>query len=88
MRELTRRAFIKSTLGAGGGLALGIACARPESRPDPFAGGELLGGVSFLDGKEPLQMGDGLDARLHTDLSSLAPATLITPNEHIFVRTR
>ena len=88
MRELTRRAFIKSALGAGGGLALGIGCAGPENSPDPFAGGELLGSVGFLDGKEPLQMGEGLDARLHTDLSALEPATLITPNEHFFVRTR
>ena len=88
MKELTRRAFIKSTLGAGGMLAMGLSCARPESDPDPFAGGELLESMSFLDGKEPLQLGDGLDARFHTDLTSLAPATLITPNEHFFVRTR
>jgi DMSO/TMAO reductase YedYZ molybdopterin-dependent catalytic subunit len=88
MKELTRRAFIKSTLGAGGMLAMGISCARPESAPDPFGGGELLGSVSFLDGKEPLQMGDGLDARFHTDLATLGSATLITPNEHFFVRTR
>ena len=33
-------------------------------------------------------MGDGLDARRHADLTALTPATLITPNEHFFVRTR
>ena len=88
MDEWTRRTFIQQALGAGGALALGFSCARPESDSDPFAGGELLGNQSFLDGKEPLQLGDGLDARFHTDLTALTPATLITPNEHFFVRTR
>ena len=88
MEEWTRRTFIQQALGAGGALALGFSCARPESDSDPFAGGELLGNQSFLDGKEPLQLGDGLDARFHTDLTALTPATLITPNEHFFVRTR
>ena len=88
MEEWTRRTFIQQTLGAGGALALGLACARPESDADPFTGGELLENLGFLDGKEPLQLGDGLDARFHTDLTALTPATLITPNEHFFVRTR
>ena len=88
MEEWTRRTFIQQTLGAGGALALGLACARPESDADPFTGGELLENLGFLDGKEPLQMGDGLDARFHADLTALTPATLITPNEHFFVRTR
>ncbi|MDE2813038.1 MAG: molybdopterin-dependent oxidoreductase, partial [Gemmatimonadota bacterium] len=86
MDEWTRRTFIQQALGAGGALALGLACARPES--DPFAYGELLENQSFLDGKEPLQLGDGLDARFHTDLTALTPATLITANEQFFVRTR
>ena len=88
MEEWTRRTFIQQALGAGGALTLGLACARPESDPDPFAGGELLENLSFLDGKGPLQLGDGLDARFHTDLTALTPATLITSNEHFFVRTR
>jgi DMSO/TMAO reductase YedYZ molybdopterin-dependent catalytic subunit len=88
MKELTRRAFIKHALGAGGMLAMGISCARPGSDSDPFADGKLVESMSFLDGKEPLQLGDGLDARFHTDLAALAPATLITSNEQFFVRTR
>ena len=84
MEEWTRRTFIQQALGAGGALALGLSCARPES----FASGQLLETLSFLNGKEPLQLGHGLDARRHTDLSALTPATLITPNEHFFVRTR
>ena len=87
MEEWTRRTFIQQTLGAGGALALGLSCAR-SSGPDPFAGGELLENLIFLDGKKPLQVGDGLDARRHADLTALTPATLITPNEHFFVRTR
>ena len=53
MEEWTRRTFIQQALGAGGALTLGLACARPESDPDPFAGGELLENLSFLDGKGP-----------------------------------
>ena len=40
MEEWTRRTFIQQTLGAGGALALGLSCARPESDADPFTGGE------------------------------------------------
>ena len=47
MEEWTRRTFIQQTLGAGGALALGLSCARPESDPDPFASGELLENLSF-----------------------------------------
>ena len=52
MEEWTRRTFIQQTLGAGGALALGLSCAR-SSGPDPFAGGELLENLIFLDGKSP-----------------------------------
>ena len=88
MEELTRREFFKNALGAGGALALGLSCGRPDGDSDPFAGGEWLGNINFLDGKEPLQLGEGLDARFHADLKSLTSATLITPNEKFFVRTR
>ena len=88
MEELTRREFFKNALGAGGALALGLSCGRPDGDSDPFAGGEWLGNINFLDGKEPLQLGEGLDARFHADLQALTSATLITPNEKFFVRTR
>src|SRR5205814_798677 len=32
-------------------------------------------------------LGAGLDARLFTDLSTLSPASLVTPNDRFFVRT-
>ena len=86
MSHWTRRTFIQQALGAGGALALGLSCARPDS--DFFADGEWLENLSFLDGNQPLQLGDGLDARFHTELAALTPATLLTPNEHFFVRTR
>ena len=86
MKALTRRGFIKHALEASSALALGISCARPPG--DPFAGGQLLGNINFLDGKAPLQAGDGLDARFHTDLSGLNPASLVTANEDFFVRSR
>ena len=45
MDELTRRGFFKNALGAGGALALGLSCGRPDADSDPFAGGEWLGNI-------------------------------------------
>jgi DMSO/TMAO reductase YedYZ molybdopterin-dependent catalytic subunit len=68
----------------GGGAAAPIGCA------DPFAGGILLGTVPFTGEGGPLNVpfGSGLDGRLFTDLSTLAPDDLVTPNGRYYIRTR
>jgi DMSO/TMAO reductase YedYZ molybdopterin-dependent catalytic subunit len=44
-----------------------------------------------FDGRPPnplgTLLGDGLDARLFTDLSALTPASLVTPTDRFFIRT-
>jgi len=68
----------------------GPECDRGRA-PDPFAGGTHLGDVPFVtDRTEPLDtaFGAGLDGRLYTDLSTLEPEALITPNDRFYVRTR
>lgn len=89
----TRRRFLADSFAA----AL-IALAAPEKKgPYPFlqqtrSGSRLLGTVPFgvgSPGGAPLGrlLGEGLDARLFTDLSTLTPETLLVPNERFFVRT-
>jgi DMSO/TMAO reductase YedYZ molybdopterin-dependent catalytic subunit len=59
--------------------------------PDPFAGGEQLGIAPFMgESERPLEQafGSGLDGRLFTDLSKLAPTNLVTLNDAFYVRTR
>jgi len=58
----------------------------------PAPAGRLVGSVPFgTPGARvaPLQqlLGSGLDARLFSDLSSLARDRLVTPTEHFFIRT-
>lgn len=57
---------------------------------DPFAGGVLLGTVPFTGEGGPLGVpfGSGLNGRLYTDLSTLAPTDLVTSNARYFIRTR
>ena len=57
---------------------------------DPFAGAVLLGTVPFTGEGGPLNVafGSGLNGRLFTDLSTLAPDDLVTPNERYYIRTR
>jgi DMSO/TMAO reductase YedYZ molybdopterin-dependent catalytic subunit len=60
--------------------------------PDPFEGGRLLGTLP-LSGRRAVEhplgtmLGEGLDARLAVDLSTLTPETLVTPTDRFFVRT-
>ena len=70
--------------GVDAGDATPVGCA------DPFAGGVLLGTVPFTGEGGPLNVafGSGLDGRLYTDLSSLAPGDLVTPQERYYIRTR
>ena len=81
MLPLTRREFLSSAF-----LAPTLA------RLQPLAGGRLVGTVPFGDAELPQTplnrlLGAGLDARLFTDLTALAPDRLVTPSEHFFVRT-
>jgi len=71
-------------VGAGGG---GIGC----EAPDPFAGGERLAVLGFVDDGDidlGVPFNVGWDGRLYTDLSTLTPETLVTPNEQFYIRTR
>jgi len=79
--------------GAGDGAPIDGVDARdatPVGCADPFAGAVLLGTVPFTGEGGPLNVafGSGLDGRLYTDLSMLAPDDLVTPNDRYFIRTR
>jgi DMSO/TMAO reductase YedYZ molybdopterin-dependent catalytic subunit len=67
-----------------------VADATSPGCADPFAGGQLLGTVPFTREGGPLNVpfGSGLDGRLYTDLSTLAPGDVVTPNERYYIRTR
>lgn len=96
---VTRRGFLGATLAGGGSLtgwpelvfpATTIFSAPPC--PDPFQVGRLLGtlplsGRGAIDHPLGTMLGEGLDARLATDLSTLTPDTLLTPSDRFFVRT-
>lgn len=79
--------------GVDGGAPIGrvvAADATPGGCADPFAGGALLGTVPFTGEGGPLNVafGSGLNGRLYTDLSTLAPTHLVTPNHRYYIRTR
>jgi DMSO/TMAO reductase YedYZ molybdopterin-dependent catalytic subunit len=87
--SLTRREFLNVAAGASF-----VACFRSALAAQPAVpGGRLLGTVELgAASGAPLPpfgtlLGTGLDARLFTDLSGLAPERLITPNDQFFVRT-
>ena len=78
---------------AGGGAQLqtvAVGDARRVGCGDPFAGAVWLGTVPFTGEGGPLNVafGSGLNGRLFTDLSTLAPDDLVTPNERYYIRTR
>lgn len=99
----SRRTFLSASASAALGLMVDgmAAAARPagmspsgagECPPDPFAGGVRLGTIPLDELEAPSVpmhtiLGEGLDARLFTDLSALSFDTLITPAERFFVRT-
>ena len=90
MLAYNRRDFLRSTLATAiAGLA--ARSASPQSN-DPFAGGVMTGtrplsGRGASDNPLGTLLGSGLAARLFTDLSTLTPDTLITPNDRFYVRT-
>lgn len=77
--------MLAAVAAAPPGMAL-AAC------PDPFAGGRQLGTLPLTGaggGPRPFheRYGTGLDARLVTDLSQLAPDRLVIPAGRFFIRT-
>ena len=93
---LTRRSLLRATLLSGGALFVdlaGISRAsglRPQ-RKDPFASGNRLGTLDFLnEGSVPFDgvQGSELDGRLYSDLSALEPEKPTTPTETFYIRTR
>jgi DMSO/TMAO reductase YedYZ molybdopterin-dependent catalytic subunit len=80
--KLTRRAFLIDA-------ALAPALARLQA----VSAGRFIGTIPFGTPGTPTtpldrRLGAGLDARLFTDLSTLAPQSdLVTPNERFYVRT-
>ena len=83
-RFVSRREFLVSAAAAA-------LLPRQILALQPVPVGRLVGTVPFgpPGTGAPLQqlLGSGLDARLFTDLSSLAPDRLVTPTEHFFIRT-
>jgi DMSO/TMAO reductase YedYZ molybdopterin-dependent catalytic subunit len=72
--------------GGGGGASGGAT----EVCDDPFAGGMALGNMAFDESVAvPLNtaLGQGWDGRLYTDLSTLEPDALVTPNDQFYIRT-
>ncbi len=89
-REVLRAGFALGGMTAASGLFERLAAQAICPSAGPL--GELVGHVPFRGtGPAPpfgeLVGGPGLDARMFTDLSDLAPDRLITPTERVFVRT-
>jgi DMSO/TMAO reductase YedYZ molybdopterin-dependent catalytic subunit len=98
---VTRRGFLTDAAIAGAGMLVtpragslaevarqierGVECASGG-----FDGATLAGAVPFSDAGSVVfgtLQGEGLDARLFTDLSTLTPETLVTPNDRFYIRT-
>lgn len=88
----TRREFLAATFGSSRLLASAPFTRVRGGQTVPATAGRLLGTLN-LGGRSgsavPFEtlIGTGLDARLVCDLSTLTPDTLVTSNEHFFVRT-
>ncbi|MHC4992184.1 MAG: molybdopterin-dependent oxidoreductase [Planctomycetota bacterium] len=95
---LTRRDFVGRSLRLGAGalfastLDRAVLASLIRLDDDPaLEGGRRLGLVRFGGGsRRPLDVpyGSGLNGRLRHDLTKLTEKTLITPNEHFYIRTR
>ena len=96
--DFTRRQMLGTLAAAGaatvvepGAVLARLAADVPCTGPAPA--GELLGTLPLFRDRSQAQpfgvkiSGQGLDARLITDLSILEPTKLITPNELAYIRT-
>ena len=92
----TRRQFLRATTLTAGNILVGLEQLRALEpfwlRPSPvFPEDKLLGTVPFVgESSVPLDtlMGDGLDARMYSDLSTLSAETPLLPTEEFYLRTR
>jgi len=89
--RISRRRFLEASSGAA--AAMFTPLARLTDIQPPLAGGRFvrtlrLGDPARAD-NPPLNqlLGAGLDARLFTDLSGLAPGAMVTPNDRFYIRT-
>lgn len=92
----TRRQFLHTSAFAGGSLLPGIGVLRlleplGSGRESSLPGEKLLGIVEFVgESSAPLDtlMGEGLDARMYSDLSPLGADNPLLPTDKFYVRTR
>lgn len=96
--RVSRRCWLTTAAVAGGSVWLGLdfisatAAALAETRAT--VSGEFLGVLPFAkEGQGPLEtlLGEGLDGRLYTDLSTLSPEAqppIVIPTERFYMRTR
>lgn len=91
-----RRDFLRASVLGSGALLVGFDWARalvPHQRTDddPFPGGKQLGVLEFAgESRTPTDtlFGEGLDARLYSNLTTLTAEHPVTPIEKFYVRTR
>lgn len=91
----SRREFLRASLLGSGALLVGFDKLRgfasgQNDATDPFQGGQQLGILEFTgESRESLDtiIGNGLDARQFSDLSTLTAEHLVTPIEKFYVRT-
>jgi len=84
---MTRRQCL-TTIPFASGVVAGAAFAYRNIHPK---GGVFLDSINFVNEGSPRMntiLGSELDGRLFTDLSSLAPDSLITPTPVFYIRTR
>jgi DMSO/TMAO reductase YedYZ molybdopterin-dependent catalytic subunit len=95
-KRISRRKLLQRSIVAGGTLLLGfdkVAWSKSAQIgvKDPFERGSQVGVVDFSQ-EAPVPMerafGDGLDGRMYTDLSRLAPQSGVTATESFYIRTR
>jgi DMSO/TMAO reductase YedYZ molybdopterin-dependent catalytic subunit len=94
--KLSRRELLNALTIAGGAICIGLdqillpAPSLAQTRSS-FAGGEILEIVPFArEGAPPMDtaVGEELDGRLYTDLTSATPEQPVTAAERFYIRTR
>lgn len=89
--DMTRRRFL--ALSGSPTVALLASLARAAGEQPGIQGGRLVRTLHLGDPLRPDDpplnelLGEGLDARLFTDLSHLSPDRMITPADRFFIRT-
>lgn len=89
--SISRRRFLAASGGLAASLFAPLARSTDAQPPPPGARfvRTLTLGHAARSNDPPLnqRLGAGLDARLFTDLSGLAPGAMVTSNEYFFIRT-